>query len=446
MPGCLDSTGASRQTGTCLMIACTKCGFRNDDGAEFCANPSCGAYLGYVGEKVDVRPGAVTLLMTPAMIAAQPGATVTSELRVRNKSNIVDQYEISVVGEAHQWTVVEPNLLSLFPDKEGVATARFSPPRSPEVAAGRKPFDIVVQSKASPDIAAHQEGAIEVAAFQDASIAITPRTGRGGESAIYRLMIQNKGNTPLAITLEASDPDELLTFEFDRATLTVGRAAMANVQLQVRARSTFYDGPPQSHAFKVQLSADGMAPIAADATFMQDPIPRPVPRKFPVVPVLVGVLLLGFLTAGIVERDPIIQLVSGKTANQAAPNTGNGQGSRASTSASPTPTPTSTPSPSPTPELVAIPSVTCMTAAAAQQTIEAAGFKFAGSFVANPAYPKDVAFKTQPLGGGLAPKGSEITTFISTGPSQGTIAKGCLNIIRVPINPGILQLRPTQTP
>jgi hypothetical protein len=90
--------------------------------------------------------------MTPAMITVQPGAAETSEIRVRNKSNIVDQYEIVVVGEPRQWTIIEPNLLSLFPDKEGVATVRFSPPRSSEVRAGRKPFDIVVQSKASPDI------------------------------------------------------------------------------------------------------------------------------------------------------------------------------------------------------------------------------------------------------------------------------------------------------
>jgi len=58
------------------MIACTNCGFGNgfgnEDGAEFCANPSCGAYLGYVGEKVLARPGSVTVAMTPTMITVQP--------------------------------------------------------------------------------------------------------------------------------------------------------------------------------------------------------------------------------------------------------------------------------------------------------------------------------------------------------------------------------------
>jgi hypothetical protein len=74
--------------------------------------------------------------------------------------------------------------------------------------------------------------------------------------------------------------------------------------------------------------------------------------------------------------------------------------------------------------------------------------KFAGSFVANAGYAKDVAFKTQPLGGGMAPKGSEVTTFISTGPPAGVFGiNQCLNIIRVPVLPGALNLHvATPTP
>jgi len=249
----------------------------------------------------------------------------------------------------------------------------------------------------------------------------------------------------LQATLDASDPDDLLAFVFDRPTLTLERGAPVNVQLQVNARSTFYDGPPQPQSFKVRLAGDGLAPIAADATFMQEAVPRPVPRKFPLIPVIAGVFLLGLLTAAVIERDPLMQIVTGKPTAQVAPNTGNSV--KGSGNSSPTPTPTPTPSPTPAPELVTIPNVSCMTASVAQQTLEAAGFKFSGSFVSNPAYPKDVVFKTQPLPG-QAPKGTEVTAFISTGPSPGNIATGCLSIIRVPLGPAdILKLyQATPTP
>jgi uncharacterized membrane protein len=207
---------------------------------------------------------------------------------VRNKSNVVDQYEIQVVGEASRWAIVEPTTLSLFPDAEGVAKVRFRPARSPGVASGSKPFSIAVQSKASPNIAAYQDGSIEVALYQEASLSIVPRTSRGGESVSHRVTVENHGNAPLRATLEATDVDELLNFQFEPLAIAVAAGQSAFAQLTVTPRSRFYDGPPQPHPFKVELRADGLAPVTADATMLQEPVPRPIKRKFPLVPVLLG--------------------------------------------------------------------------------------------------------------------------------------------------------------
>jgi hypothetical protein len=63
------------------MIACGKCGYRNQDGAEFCASPGCGAYLGYVGQKVAPPPGDVLLTLSPALVGVQPGGEAQGEER-----------------------------------------------------------------------------------------------------------------------------------------------------------------------------------------------------------------------------------------------------------------------------------------------------------------------------------------------------------------------------
>ena len=424
------------------MVICSKCGFRNEDGVEFCANPKgCGAFLAYVGTKTEALSGGVTVAIAPAMIAVKPGEEASCEVRVRNKSNVVDQYEIQVVGEPSRWTIVEPTTLSLFPDAEGVARVRFRPARSSGVASGSKQFSIAVQSKASPNIAAFQDGSIDVALYQEASLSIVPRTSRGGESVSHRVTIENHGNAPLRATLEASDVDELLNFQFEPLALAVAAGQSAYAQLTVTPRSRFYDGPPQPHPFKVELHADALAPVAADATMLQEPVPRPIQRKFPLVPVLLGVLLIGVLMGAVIERDPLMRLVAGKSAsNQTAANTG-GSSKPASS-----PTPTPTPSPTPTPVLATIPNVSCMTAAVAQQAIEGAGFKFAGSFVANPSYANGVVFKTQPVAG-QAPLGTEVTAFVSTGPPQGVIPLGCVRIIRI-LPSGILPrlILPSATP
>jgi hypothetical protein len=285
-----------------------------------------------------------------------------------------------------------------------------------------------VQSKASANISAYQDGTIDVAPFHEAALAVAPRTARGGESASYRITVENHGNVPLQATLEGIDTDELLTFRFDPPEVLITPGQTSYAQLLVQPRATFYDGPPQPHAFKVQLRADGTPPMAADATLLQEAVPRPVKKKFPLVPVLLGVLLIGVLTGAVLARDPLMQLTGLKatSATSALPSTG---------AKTPAPTPTPTPSPTPivAPVLAEVPNVTCMTPLVAQQAIEKAGFRFVGSFVANPLYPKDTVFKTQPLGLGQAPKGSDVTAFVSTGPDPGTVAgkNQCLRVIRV---------------
>ena len=426
------------------MVVCTKCGFRNEDGVEFCANPKgCGAFLDYVGKKTEALSGGVTIAVAPSTLAVKPGEEATVEVRIRNKSNVVDQYDIQVVGEPSRWTIAEPGTLSLFPDAEGVARVRFRPVRSSDVAAGRKPFSIAVQSKASANISAYQDGTIDVAPFGDAALAIVPRTARGGESASYRVTVENHGNIPLQATLEGLDTDEQLIFRFDPLEVLVAPGQTAYAQLLVRPRATFYDGPPQPHAFKVQLRANGAASVTADATLLQEAVPRPVRKKFPLIPVLLAVLLIGVIAGVVIERDPLMKLTGLKAtaATSGLPSTG--------PTKTPAPTPTPSPSPTPTPVLAQVPNVTCMTPLVAQQAIEKAGFRFVGSFVANPFYPKDVVFKSQPLALGQAPKGSDVTAFVSTGPEPGTIAgrNPCLRIFFT-LPPNIFQqlITPPPTP
>ena len=409
---------------------------------EFCANPKgCGAFLAYVGKKTEALSGGVTVAVAPTVVSVKPGEEATAEVRIRNKSNVVDQYDIQVVGEPSRWTLTEPTTLSLFPDAEGVAKVRFRPVRSPEVPAGRKPFSIAVQSKASASISADQDGIIEVAPFREATLGIAPRTARGGESATYRLTVENHGNVPLQLTFEAADPDELLTFRFEPPALLVAPGQSAYSQLVVQPRATFYDGPPQPHAFKVQVAGDGLPPVTADATLLQEPVPRPVARKFPLIPVLLAVLLIGLIGGALIERDPLIQLVAGKSAAPtAAPTTAARTNSPASTSASTT----TTLAPSLAPIMAQIPDVACMTPLVAQQAIEGAGFKFVGSFVANSFYANGTVFKTQP-GPGDAPKDSEVTAFVSTGPAPGGIVgrSPCLKVIRS-LPPGVFNyIKPT---
>ena len=327
------------------MVVCTKCGFRNEDGVEFCANPKgCGAYLAYVGKKTEAPSGGVTVALEPAIVAVKPGEEATCEVRVRNKSNVVDRYDIGVSGEPSGWTIVEPSMLSLFPDADGTAKIRFRPARSPDLGAGRKAFAVTVQSKASANVSARQDGAVEVAPFQETTLSIVPRTSRGGESATHRVTVENRGNVPFRASLEAADADELLGFRFENPTLLVAPGQSVYTLLVVQPRSTFSQGPPQPHPFKVQLAGDGGPPIGADATMLQEAVVPPTPtpkRKFPVALLLIPALLLVAVGAFFLVPPLLGGTLLASTGNSAAPV------ASSTPTVAATPTPTSTPTPPP---------------------------------------------------------------------------------------------------
>src|SRR5438309_8305392 len=123
-------------------MVCSNCGLRNKGGADFCVG--CRTYLGYTeAEKApEGYSRGVAVTVEPSVLAIEPGDEATCDVHVRNRSNIVDQYDIQVSGEPSRWAFAEPSMLSLFPDAEGVAKLRFRPQRSTEPAAGRKPFSI----------------------------------------------------------------------------------------------------------------------------------------------------------------------------------------------------------------------------------------------------------------------------------------------------------------
>jgi len=113
-----------------------------------------------------------------------------------------------------------------------------------------------------------------------------------------------------------------------------------------------------------------------------------------------------------------------------APDTGGTAKPAASLKSTPSPTPS--PSPSPTPvAMVAVPNVGCMNALAAQQAIEKAEFTFAGSFIAQAGYGNGIVVRTEPVAGGSAPRGSNVTAFVSTGTPAGVKAiNQCLLVIQ----------------
>ena len=55
-------------------------------------------------------------------LAVQPGESVSTELRVRNTGDVVDQFSFQPLGDAAPWITVEPPTVRLFPETDALVT------------------------------------------------------------------------------------------------------------------------------------------------------------------------------------------------------------------------------------------------------------------------------------------------------------------------------------
>jgi hypothetical protein len=205
-------------------------------------------------------------------LAVNPGQETATSIRVRNTGQVVDQFTLSILGDAQPWTTVEPPTISLFPGAEGSALVTFRPPKSPEIPAGPLPFGIRVDSKEDPAGDIVEEGSIEIGAFIDTYAELAPRTSRGSRGATHDLAVDNRGNLRLNAQITASDPDKALDFDVNPPSVVADPGTAALSKVKVKPRKRFWRGPPKTHPFRVEVLSPGAAPVGVDGTMLQEQV------------------------------------------------------------------------------------------------------------------------------------------------------------------------------
>jgi hypothetical protein len=213
-------------------------------------------------------------LETPAL-DLPPGGEAAALLTIRNTGEIVEAYHFEVLGDAAQWTTVEPPAVSVFPGTEEQARVVFRPPRAPWVAPGETPFAVRVIPTERPEEVVVPEGVVQVHPFAETTAEILPRTSRGRRSAKHEIAIDNRGNTPLKVGVNGTDPDGALVFTARPPTLAVPPGEAVFTNLKVKHRRTLWRGQPVTRPFQVLIVADSHPPVTLDGATLQDPV---IPR------------------------------------------------------------------------------------------------------------------------------------------------------------------------
>ena len=260
-------------------------------------------------------------------------------LRLRNTGDIVEEYHVDVVGDPALWCVIEPSSVRLYPGTTSTVRLTFSPPRSPDSAAGPHPFGVRVTPVENPEAVMVPEGNLTVTPFVDVHAELLPPTVRGWRRAKPRLVVDNYGNTTATAAVVGSSSGNRIDFDVRTPSIQVSPGRAHFSVLRLRPERLLWLGQKVSHPFTTTLQLSGAEPVSVPGTYLQSALlPRWMARLFALLLALLGVFVAIWFTINpSVASDTTQEAGSSSTATVSV---------SPSASASPSASPSATASPS----------------------------------------------------------------------------------------------------
>ena len=201
--------------------------------------------------------------------AVHAGATLSFEATVRNESQIVDNYDLAVLGLPEGWTQVTPAAAFLVPlgsgrgETELALRVDITPPRDHRSTAGIWTFELVALSRTHGSVAARAVAQFEVRPFEAWSVEVVPVVNSGRLKARYRTAVRNDGNAEQVLWLTAVEDSGRVRPRFAVGRLALPAGDVGVDTLTLRPRFPRPVGRVTEH--RVGVDAVATEPVADEA-------------------------------------------------------------------------------------------------------------------------------------------------------------------------------------
>ena len=151
--------------------------------------------------------------------SVQPGARVTLLGLIRNQSDVVDNFDLSVRGLPEDWWTIAPATAYLVPYGSGgtyeqEVQIHLHPPRTPQAQARPWSFEVVAVSRAFGGEVAAAAASVTIEPYSELGTELRPERASGRLKARYVLTVYNKANARTEVDLAAEDTDGECNFRF----------------------------------------------------------------------------------------------------------------------------------------------------------------------------------------------------------------------------------------
>ncbi|KAA0240454.1 MAG: hypothetical protein QY327_10930 [Fimbriimonadaceae bacterium] len=194
-----------------------------------------------------------TVRLGADLIAVEAGATLPLTVEIANRSDELDEFEISVEGVDPEWIAVP--VPTFKADARDVHEERIfvKPPRVSESLAGNYPFVVRVRSLLSGEDRSAQ-GVISIKPYDHLSMELNPKKGvlsPWRKENLFQATLMNLGNSEHTVQLSGADTEDTLAFEFSADSVTIGPGHTRVVDFSVKPTQNRPISSARLHGFAV---------------------------------------------------------------------------------------------------------------------------------------------------------------------------------------------------
>lgn len=244
----------------------------------------------------------LTVALQPDHLELKPGGTAGVTVAITNVSDIVEHYQVTLVGlpSDDYWTA-EPAVTKLRPGETARIDLRISLPERGGVLGGRYPLGVLVTSTYQEDVSRSVDLPLDVGAVSGITLSATPVTVTGKTAAVYSLSLTNDGNIDVPVELKAVDDQGRADITITPPTLFISPGSTQVAQVSVKAPSLL-TGQERRSTVSVTAVARGETRGEARVGFIQTPLVAPGVVRALGVLMAVGVVAAAILVGSILGR------------------------------------------------------------------------------------------------------------------------------------------------
>ncbi|MCJ7624346.1 MAG: protein kinase [Anaerolineaceae bacterium] len=187
----------------------------------------------------------VTAVLETSQYSVEAGGNVILKGNLLNQGQLVDHFNLNLIGVPSEWVTTPPNGVQLMPGMKQEVQISVHPPRNPNSKAGGYAIKFQVISRVTPEDITEVSANLTINPYYHFEFNLRPQKQRGVTSGKFTMVLRSMCNADLTFDFEAQDLEGICSFDFEPARLVLPAGEEKTGTIKVSSRI-----PRMGHQYK----------------------------------------------------------------------------------------------------------------------------------------------------------------------------------------------------